>query len=134
MKNKIIFSVILFFGIVGACTDDFEDLNTDKKHPQEVTAAVLVTNAQISMADQISTVNVNYNIWNLMAQYWTERSYIDEANYNIINRAIPDNLFKVWYSTLKDLQDAKNYINEELLEEPNLAAKKINQRNRVAIV
>lgn len=135
MRNKSIFSILLFLGIITwSCTKDFKDLNTDKKHPQNVTGAVLVTNAQIDMANQISTVNVNYNIWNLMAQYWTERSYRDEANYNIVNRTIPDNLFQVWYSVLKNFEDAKNYIKAEAIVEPNLDAKKANQANRLAII
>lgn len=133
MRNKFILAIFFLGIIVSSCTDNFEEINTDTKHPENVTGAVLFTNAQIAMADQISSVNVNLNIWNLMAQYWTERSYRDEANYNIVNRRISDNLFRVWYSVLKDLENAKNIIKSEPLAEPNLASKRANQANRIAI-
>lgn len=134
MRNRIILSIIFLLGIFTSCTQDFEELNTDTKHPLEVTAAVLFTNAQISLADQISSTNVNNNIWKLMAQYWTERSYRDEANYNLISRRIPDEMFKTYYAILKNLKDAKNIINAEQIAEPNIAAKKLNQANRLAII
>ncbi len=134
MRNKIILSIIFLLGIFTSCTSDFEEMNKDTKHPLEVTAAVLVTNAQIALADQISSTNVNDNIWKLMAQYWTERSYRDEANYNLISRRIPDRMFRTYYAILKNLKDAKEIINAEVIAEPNLAAKKINQKNRLAII
>jgi len=134
MRNKIILSIIFLLGIFTSCTKDFEEMNKDTKHPLEVTAAVLVTNAQIDLANQISSTNVNDNIWKLMAQYWTERSYRDEANYNLISRRIPDRMFRTYYAILKNLKDAKAIINAEVIAEPNLAAKKINQANRLAII
>lgn len=134
MRNKVILSIIFLLGILSSCTDKFEEYNTDNKHPQEVTAAVLVTNAQIDLADQIASTNVNDNTWKLMAQYWTERSYTDEANYNIVNRRIPESIFQTYYAVLKDLKDATDIIKAEKLEEPGLAAKQANQANRLAII
>jgi hypothetical protein len=54
-----------------------------------------------------------------MAQYWTECTYIDEANYDIINRSIPDNTFQHYYvgndatnegGFLKDFKEAAALI------------------------
>ena len=134
MRDKKILVIIFLLGILFSCTDNFEEMNTNTKNPQEVTSEVLVTNAQIELADQVSSTNVNDNIWKLMAQYWTERSYRDEANYNIINRAIPDNMFQVYYAILKDLKDASEIIEAETPTEPNLEAKQINKTNRLAII
>ncbi len=134
MRSKLIISTIFLLGILFSCTDNFEEKNKDPKHPQEVTASVLLTNAQIELADQISSTNVNDNIWKLMAQYWTERSYTDEANYNIVNRRIPDRMFQTYYAILKDLKNAEDIIKAEELEEPGLAAKQANQANRLAII
>lgn len=134
MRNKVILSIIFLLGILSSCTDKFTEYNTDTKHPQEVTASVLVTNAQIDLADQISSTNVNDNIWKLMAQYWTERSYTDESNYNIVNRRIADGTWQTYYAILKDLKDAKSIINAEKLEAPDLAGKQANQANRLAII
>jgi hypothetical protein len=134
MRNKILISIIFLLGVLSSCTDNFEELNIDKKHPQAVTASVLFTNAQIELADQMASTNVNVNIWKLMAQYWTERSYRDEANYDIVNRRIPDEIFQNYYEMLVDLKDASELIAAEKLEAPNLAAKEANQANRLAII
>ena len=61
MRNTTFLLIILLLGLLSSCTDGFENLNTDKKHPQEVTAAVIFTNVEIELADQISTPNVRNN-------------------------------------------------------------------------
>lgn len=131
MNKKIILIVIIFFGMFSSCTKNFEDLNIDPKHPLEVNGSVLFTNAQVEIADQISSTNVNRNIWKLMAQYWTERSYTDEANWNIVNRRISDNMFQTYMAILKDLKDAKEIIGNE---EAFFDNEKANQKNRIAII
>jgi hypothetical protein len=131
--KKIIILIVLFFTIFTGCTSKFEEFNTDKTHPSDVGPAVLLTNAEIELSNQISSTNVNINIWKLIAQYWTERTYTDECNYNITNRRISDNMFRRYYAILKDLDDAKNKIANEKLEEPNLASKKVIHANKLAI-
>ncbi len=131
MKVRLIFSIILFLSVIVSCTDDFESYNTDEKHSQEVSGDVLFTDAQIKLADRISSTNVNRNIWKLIAQYWTERSYTDEANYNIVNRAIPDDIWETYYAILKSLEEAKEYINEESV---SFESDQINKDNRMAII
>lgn len=134
MNKKIILAIIFLLGLFASCTKDFKDLNTDKKNPEVVTAEVLLTNAQINLADQISSTNVNNNIWKLMAQYWTERSYVDESNYDIVNRRISDNMFRTYYLVLKSLHDSYTYVKDEKLEAPNLAAKEKVRTNKLAII
>ncbi|RLD54187.1 MAG: SusD/RagB family nutrient-binding outer membrane lipoprotein, partial [Bacteroidetes bacterium] len=90
-------------------------MNTDIKHPVEVPGVTLFSNAQVALADQIASTNVNLNIWKLYSQYWTEVTYIDEANYDIINRNIPDNTFRTYYrNVLVDLKEAKRLISDEV--------------------
>lgn len=131
MNKKIILIVIIFFGIFSSCTKNFEDLNIDPKHPLEVNGSVLFTNAQVELTDQISSTNVNRNIWKLMAQYWTERSYTDEANWNIVNRRISDNMFQTYMAIMKDLKDSKDII---AAEDAFFDNEKANQANRIAII
>jgi hypothetical protein len=134
MRNKKLYILVFLLGILFSCTDDFTEMNTDTKNPSEVSADVLLTSAQIDIIDQISSTNVNYNIWKLMAQYWTERSYRDEANYNIQNREIPEQIFRVLYASLLDLKDAYDIIDAEVLSEPNLASKQIDKANQLAVI
>jgi len=100
--------------MLGSCTKDFEDMNTDKKNPSNVDGAFLFSNAEKELMDQVSNTNVNLNVWKLFSQYWTETTYTDEANYDIVNRTIPDNTFRTYYVyVLKPLEEAKRLIAEQ---------------------
>jgi len=131
MKNKYIILLVLaaFFA---ACTDKFEDFNTDKKNPAIVPGEALFSNAQKLMVDYISSTNVNTNVWKLFAQYWTETTYIDEANYDIINRSIPDGTFSSFYrGFLLDFKEAKRLITESV---PASQVGEIEKANKLAII
>ncbi len=108
----LIFIVLTVF--LASCTDDFEDWNTDKKNPAEVAGNALFSNAQKDLSDQLNTPNVNFNNFNLWAQYWTETTYTDEANFDIVNRNVPQNEFRVSYRrVLRDLNEAATLIATE---------------------
>jgi len=112
--KRIYIAFILLIGISISCTDNFEDFNTDKKNPVEVPGDFVFANAQKALADQVASTNVNLNIWKLVAQYWTETTYTDEANYDIVNRTIPDLIFRTYYrDILSDLKNAKEVISGE---------------------
>ncbi|MBN2662231.1 MAG: SusD/RagB family nutrient-binding outer membrane lipoprotein [Bacteroidales bacterium] len=131
MKNKILLLFIFALGLMASCTDNFEELNTDPKHPTSVPAEYLITNAQIELSDQISSTNVNNNIWKLVAQYWTETTYTDESNWDIVNRTIADYIFRNNYRVLKDLDDARTIVEAE---EPVLDADKAVKQNKLYII
>jgi len=131
MKKKYIILLVLIASLA-SCTDKFEDFNTDKKHPATVPASSLFTNAQIELSDQISSTNVNLNIWKLWAQYWTETTYTDEANYDIVNRTVADLTFRIYYRTiLKDSDEARKIV-EALTPDVDLDAAVIS--NQLAII
>lgn len=103
---KKILIILMTFLVIASCTK-LEDLNKDIKNPAEVPGVTLFSNAQKSLADQIASTNVNMNVFKLWAQYWTETTYTDEANYDIINRTIADNAWREWYcDVLMDLKEA----------------------------
>lgn len=113
MKKIYLFFLILI-GISVSCTKDFEDYNIDEKHASEVPGGFLFANSQKALADQVASTNVNLNIWKLVSQYWTETTYTDESNYDVINRGIPDLTFRTYYrDILNDLSDAIKVIGEE---------------------
>ncbi len=113
--KKIYIIFIVLIGISISCTKNFEDFNTDKKHPVEVPGDFIFANAQKALADQVASANVNLNIWKLVAQYWTETTYTDEANYDIVNRTIPDNTFRTYYrDILSDFKEARKVIEGEV--------------------
>ena len=126
--KKIILAFIVLIGISTSCTKDFEDFNKDKKHPTEVPGEYLFANAQKALADQVASTNVNLNIYKMFAQYWTETTYTDEANYDVVNRTIADNTFRVYYrNILNDLNDAKRIVTDEVTEGTDAAIEKENK-------
>ncbi len=131
MKNKYLL-FILIASILAACTDEFDDMNIDKKRPAEVPGDAVFTSGLKGLVDQMSTPNVNLNIFRLVAQYWTETTYTDEANYDLVNRTIPDLTFREYYrDALKDLDEAAKLIAEE---ETLTNADAIIKKNRLAII
>ncbi|GAB4322740.1 MAG: SusD/RagB family nutrient-binding outer membrane lipoprotein [Bacteroidales bacterium] len=130
MKSKFLIFIILA-GIVASCTDKFEEFNTDQKNPTVVPGDFVFANAQKALADQVASTNVNINIWKLVAQYWTETTYTDEANYDIINRTIPDNIFRIYYrDILNDLKNAK----EVIAGEPAAGYEVMEKANKLLII
>lgn len=114
MKKYII--VLNIFALLIACQSDdtYENLNEDPKNPTEVSPEFLFTSATVSLFDQMINLNVNTNIFRLLAQYLTPTTYTDEANYNLNNRNIPDNHWsELFRDVLFDLKDAKRYLNDD---------------------
>jgi hypothetical protein len=131
MKKKYLILLVLVASF-SACTDKFEEFNTDVKNPAVVNGESLFTNAQFNLAYFTSSTNVNTNIFKLMSQYWTETTYIDEANYDITNRAIPDDIFERFYQGfLKDFQEATMLIEATV---PTSAVGETEKANKLAII
>jgi len=96
MKTKYILLFILVT-LASSCTKKFEEFNKDAKNPDKVPGESLFSKAESALVDQTASTDVNLNVFKLFAQYWTETTYTDEANYNIVNRTIPDNTFQMYY-------------------------------------
>jgi len=110
MKKKYLILMVLV-ALFASCTDKFEEFNTNVKSPTVVPGESLFSNAQKGLSDQVSSTDVNLNVWKLFSQYWTETTYTNEATYDIINRTIPDNTFRQYYDGfLKDFKEAKTII------------------------
>lgn len=129
MKNKfLLLGLILAFV---AC-NDLTDLNIDKKNPFAVPGETLFTSAQKNLVDQMVKTNVNYNIFRLIVQQWTETTYTDEANYDFATRAIPfqhwDELYRRTLANFKE--SAKIIATDEAVADEQIKAK----NNRLAII
>ncbi|MHC2992151.1 hypothetical protein OB13_11330 [Pontibacter sp. HJ8] len=128
MKKLFIF-LALFFSIA-ACTDDFEEMNVDKKRASEAPGATLFSNAQKELADAVTNANVNTNVFRLFAQHWTTTTYLDEPRYDVATRNIPQFFWHWLYrDVLRDLNEAKTNITDD----PLLTDEAVKQ-NQLAIV
>lgn len=108
MKKLIL--IALLIGITFSC-EDFNEWNVDGKNPSSVPASFLVTSSQKDLFTRMASTSVNYNIFKLFAQYWTQTQYIDESNYDIRGRDIGGGLSTFLYrDVLMDLNEAKIII------------------------
>jgi hypothetical protein len=110
---KKIFLTVLSLIVLASCQTDaqYENLNRDPKNPTQVDADFLFNSAAKSLVDQMTSTNVNTNIYRLLAQYWTETTYVDEANYDFNTRNIPQNHWSEMYrDVLLDLTDAQERV------------------------
>lgn len=128
---KKLFLILIMAAGVMACSDDLSDVNVDTKSPTEVSADVLFSNATKNLFDQMVSTNVNRNIFRLVAQFWTETTYTDEANYDLIGRNINGAQWIILYrDVLKDLDEAKMILNEN--PDPTLSEAQL--QNQLAMI
>jgi len=112
--KKILFLLITASIALASCDKDFGDLNVDKKRPSAVPPGALFTTAQKNMTDLMTSPNVNSNIFRYISQYWTETTYIDEVNYDLPGRNIPQNFWNIIYvNVLKNLKEAQGLIPDQ---------------------
>ncbi len=109
---KKIYLLMLFVASFSmSCKKDFGDINIDKKKPSEVPPGALFSFATKSLTDDLNNTNVNVNIFRMLAQQWTETTYIDEANYDLATRDIPQNFWNnIYLNTIKSLNEVQRLI------------------------
>lgn len=108
--KKIILTTLTIITLMVSCQSDdqYEDKNRDPKNPTEVSSEFLFNAATKSLFDQMTSTNVNTNIFRMLGQHWTETTYVDEANYDFNTRNIPQNHWREMYTdVLFDLATAK---------------------------
>lgn len=124
-KKAIILGVAVT--MLSACKKDLTSLNVNPKNPSTVPSYTLFTGAEHSLANTMTSSNVNLNIFRLIEQQWEETTYTDESNYNLKSRAIPDNIWNSFYSNvLVNLNEAKKVI-------PTDVTDAAQQKNEIAI-
>lgn len=107
--------IYIFFTILAlASCSDFDNLNDDPKNPIKVPAEPLFTNATRDLVDLMCAVNVNTNVFKLYSQYWSQCTYPNESQYNMVTRRNPDNWWTTLYrDVLKDYNEAAKILGEE---------------------
>lgn len=125
MKKLLIYSMLI--GVVfSACTDDITDYNVDPKNPEIVPAATTFTNAEKNLADLINTMGVGTNVFRLWAQHWTETTYNDEANYDVIGRDLSDGYWTAIYTNvLNDLKSSREAIDLDVVTTEDVKANQL---------
>jgi hypothetical protein len=109
MKKTTLIFVLL--GLLSACTKDLTKLNVNPKQPAVVPSGTLFTDAERVMATEIITPNINDNTFRLIEQQWTETQYLNESQYDIQDRKIPDDIYSIFYvNALNNFEKAKQFM------------------------
>jgi hypothetical protein len=112
MKNRLII-LISFTSLFLSCSDNITGLNEETKRPETTKSEFLFTNAEHALVDQVTSTSVNFNVFRLFAQQWTEVQYPGESQYDLTRR-IPDNHWTTYYrDVLRDLKEAKTVLIQE---------------------
>ena len=118
MKKKLITLIFLPMLMLAACEKDLTDINVDPKNPLEAPAYALYSNAQVNLMDEITSTNVNENIFRLIMQYWQETTYIDESQYDLTTRQISEQMWDYMNrDVIRDIREAKELIPEQVTDE-----------------
>ncbi|WP_040298693.1 SusD/RagB family nutrient-binding outer membrane lipoprotein [Arcticibacter svalbardensis] len=126
MKKYII--AFLSVSLLASCTKDLTSLNEDIKNPSSVPSYSLFTSAQRELMSNLTTSDVNTNVFRLITQQWQETTYTDESNYDFSTRPIPDNIWNHLYrDVLIDLESSKKLI-------PTDVSDATVQKNQLAVL
>lgn len=129
MKKILISLLVVITATIISCKKLVE-LNENNKQPEQAVSGSLFANALKSLVDQETTPSVNFNVFRAFAQYITETTYIDESEYNVLNRKIPDNEFLTMYrDVLKDFKEAQSVVDKET----SVISNDIQKKNKKAI-
>lgn len=129
--KKIIY-LLISTGLFIGCVDSLDDYNVDPKRADLVTPETLYTSAIKSLADVLTSSDVNVNNFRLYVQHWTTTTYLDEPRYVLTSRAIPQNFWdRLYRDVIADLVEAKRILDANELINPDL---KRNQRAQLEII
>lgn len=108
MRTYIYIILIIGGVFVTSCNDDLTELNDNEKAPKLSNQETLFSNAQLDLANTMTSANVNLNVFRLIVQYWSQTQYPDESRYEIHERSVNDNFWHALYrDVLADLNRAQ---------------------------
>lgn len=107
LLSTILLGVLATFSLT-SCESDITTLNVDPKHPQVLPSANLMAMGQQQQFYYAFTGSVNHNNYRFFVQQWSETTYTDETNYDLVTRNQPRNLFnRLYIYTLNNYNQAK---------------------------
>jgi hypothetical protein len=97
-----------------SCSDDLTDLNNDPKSYVNAQPGALFLSGQKSLADTYGSAAVGIAPFRVLAQSWTENTYINEAKYNLASADAPFGWWRdIYTKALTNLKQAKTIYTKE---------------------
>jgi hypothetical protein len=113
-RMKKIIIALLPLLLMASCKKDLTSINIDPKSPTSVTAESLFTGSEKNLADLKSDSQVGVNIFRLIVQYWTETTYTDESNFDLVTRNLPASAWNGLYrDVIRNLREVKALVPTE---------------------
>lgn len=113
MRKLAILSTASLF-MLSSCVKDLTSMNDNTKAAGKVPGETLFSNAEKNYADMMTSPSVNLNIFRVLTQQWTETTYIDESNYDLSTRNIPQGFWNSMYrNVLKDLDESNRILSND---------------------
>lgn len=98
--KKYIITGLMGLILCASCSKDerLSELNNDPKNPTaNVPDELFFSNAQRSLVDINSSIDINYNIFRFLTQYVSSPIYTQQSQYNFQSRTIPSNYWRTLY-------------------------------------
>jgi hypothetical protein len=119
-QHFLIASVLLI--LLSGCAKHLSKLNVDPKNPSTIGYAALFTHGQWQLSNLLNTADYNFNPMNFFEQYWQETTYLNESQYDIFYRGIPDADWNVLYlNVLENLVQADSLAKIQVTDPGTLA-------------
>ena len=97
-----------------SCSNDMSELNVDPKHPTSMPSENLMATGMYQGAYHTYSGSVAGNNFRFFIQQWTETTYTDETNYNLVTRGQPQLFFNRMYTnTLNSYKTALESLQKE---------------------
>src|SRR5688500_8747421 len=100
MKSFRTIIPMMFLVVLTACKKDFEDVNTNKNNPTQVTPDLLLSGVIKNMMDR--QVNEAWGIGNIVVQHHSKIQFVNEDRYNWNER---NDIWDAVYSNYRNLQN-----------------------------
>jgi hypothetical protein len=108
--------------LLSGCTKDVTKLNSDPKNPTTIAYNALFTQGQYKLSNLLNNGDYDYNPMNFFEQYWQETTYLNESQYDILYRGIPDLDWNVLYlDVLSNLVRADSLAKTQITDAGQLA-------------
>ena len=129
----IIGALTLTVPLITSCESDITSLNVDPKHPDTLPSSIFFSTAQYNLFDRMNTASVNQNVSRFFTQQWTETTYTDEANYDMVTRQINTSHWNHMYrNVLNTIKLGKEKLDAEALVSSEAAHDVVAKNNRWA--
>lgn len=100
MKLYKIMAVVLIVALITGCRKDFEDINTNKNNPTEVTPDLLLSGIIKNMMDR--QVNEAWNAGNIIAQHHSKIQFVNDDRYGWTEK---NDIWNTVYGNYRNLQN-----------------------------